>query len=267
MRPSTSGLARLIRGAMALLMIGLILGAPLRAARAGGVSITTFYTTTLQAFNAWKPSTSGAPARTSVFPAGTGYVAYYFEFRGAVPAATRIQVILRAPDGVTKGAVHVLHHTDGSFGDDFYDQPAFVPGKHTYDLLVNGVKMASTTFTIKSGFAVPAFYATTKKAMDAWLSSATAPAPPVTRTFPAGTAEIGYYFGFSGAKPAVSTFYIVMYHNGSAYLSGNKHTLHHVAGYFGGSFQNQPSFPAGSYRYDIIFAGQPVKSASFTVSG
>lgn len=240
--------------------------APVRAA--GGASITAFYTTTKAAYDAWGGANSAPPAHTSTFAAGTTNVAYYLAYTGATPNVTHFQIVQRdTKGGVSKGAVHTLHYAGGSFADYFSNQqPAFASGKYTFELLLDGVPVATTHFTIQRGLAVPAFYATTKSTIDAWQKSTSDTPPARTRFFAAGTANIGYYFSFTGATPKATTFHVDIYRaSGALFISGDHHTLHYASGYFGNYFYDQPAFPNGVYTMKVTINNQVYKSTAFSV--
>ncbi len=235
------------------------------AAHAAGPRITAFYPISSAAFNAWNGGPP--PPRTSSFAVGVATIGYYLDYAGVTPGATHIQAYLRDPSGhVSRGAAHVLHHVEGSFADAFDDDPGFAPGTYTYGLLLDGRLVASAHFKVAPGLVTPAFYTATRKAIDAWQSSATAPAPARTVHFPTGASAVGYYFSFVGVTPGVTTFRCTIYDaRGNVVIQGDLHTLHHVTGYFGNYFYDTPSFSDGHYRLTLRIKGLPPRSTEFDV--
>jgi hypothetical protein len=236
-------------------------------AHGAGPRIAAFYPITNAAFNAWNGGSP--PPRTSTFAVGVATIGYYLDYTGATPGGTHIQVYLRDPSGnVVRGAAHVLHHVDGSFADVFDDDPGFPPGTYTYGLLLNGKLVASAHFKVTPGLVIPVFYTATRKAIDAWQNSATAPAPARTAHFPSGASTVGYYFSFIGVTPGVTTFRCTIYDaTGNVVIQGDLHTLHHVTGYFGNYFYDTPSFSDGHYRLTLRMKGLPPRSTEFDVGG
>jgi hypothetical protein len=269
--PSVSTTQRILRCCCAILMTCLAFGALPSPSHAAGMSVTKFYTTTKAAADAWSASSSApAPVHVANFPAGTVNVAYYFEFSGAKPGVSTFQVVQHGPgNDVVKGDVHTLHHVDGSYSNYFYNDPAFGPGTYTLNLQVGKQTIATTSFTIKPGIVIPAFFTITNAAFEAWKKSTSDAAPKRTLAFPAGTTDVAYYFSFAGVTPKVTTFRVDIYNDGTGalFLKGDVHTLHHVSGYFANDFFDHPSFPGGAYRMVIVFNGVIRKTTHFTIGG
>ncbi|HWE63854.1 MAG TPA: hypothetical protein VHB98_19245, partial [Chloroflexota bacterium] len=229
-----------------------------------------FYTISKAAHDAWNAAKNAAPpGPIATFPSGTVNVGYFLSFSGATPNVTRFQIIQRdASGGVIKGDVHTLPYQDGSFSNYFSTQPAFAPGVYTFELLLNGVTVATTQFKIKSGIVMPAFYSASKSDIAAWQNSTAMTPPRRTKIFSLGTNAIGYFFSFSGVKPRVTTFRVNIYaKSGALFLQGDSHTVSYVTGYFSNYFYDKPSFPGGLYTMKVLINGVVARAYVFIVGG
>jgi hypothetical protein len=117
-----------------------------------------------------------------------------------------------------------------------------------------------------SAMRVSAFYPITKAAYTVWAPKTKAPAPAVTRVFPKGTTDVGYYFHYHGVVAHATIYQVVIYdQTGAPYLTGNNHKAVYssgeVANYFGGG----KPYDNGSYRMDLLLNGVVAASTTFSV--
>lgn len=174
-----------LRFLIALPLILALTGVSSGPARAAGATITTFYTTSKAALDAWDASTaSTGPSLTSAFPSGTVTIVGYFEYSGATPGSTRVDVtVARQLDGFTQSLGEALPYTDGWTAVLFSpDAGPFPDGTYHADLLLDGSVAASTTFTVgNASSSSPPTLTPTNTATETPTSTST-PAPSPTKT-------------------------------------------------------------------------------------
>src|SRR5579863_9800530 len=69
--------------------------------------------------------------------------------------------------------------------------------------------------THATGVSVSIFYPTTKAAYNAWNNTSSNARPPKTTSFPSGIKTVGFYLEYSGAKPNVTNYKIIIHdHSG-----------------------------------------------------
>ncbi len=233
--------------------------------RADRGAVTAFYTTTEADTN---HKAGWPPPKVASFPAGATSVGYYVAYSGVKPLATRILVIEHDPDGgIVTGTIHTLQYVAGTYTDYFMNtQPAYSPGTYTFDLFLNGALARQVRFSISPGIVLPSLYTTTGSAMDTWMNNTNRPNPKKTTAFPGSTSTFGYFVGFVGITPKITTIRATLYDSqGNVVVQGNPHTLHHVAGYFGNEFYDHSAFPDGTYHMTVVATGGTHISTTFTV--
>lgn len=235
------------------------------ARQARAPQVTAFYAITRAALEARHPG-STAPAQTSVFPAGTLTVGYYFSFSGAVPGKTKFQITQRGPDGTAKGAVHAIKVAAGLELNYFTHDPAYIPGVYTFELILDGKSAARTTFRVQAGIVIPQFFTISRTAFDNWYKSNRASAPPASADFKSGITDIGYYLSYAGTTPKITNFQIVIYHAaGSVFITGDLHHFSYASGYFSNYFTDDAGFPDDTYTAKLSVNGTVVRTAKFVV--
>ncbi len=86
------------------------------------------------------------------------------------------------------------------------------------------------------------------------------------KAFASGTKDVGYFLDYSGAKPKVSKFQIIIYDSsGNVFITGNVHKLSYKNGYFVNYFYYTPQFPDGTYKMKLLVNGKADGNKSFSV--
>jgi hypothetical protein len=114
------------------------------------LQIVDFYTTSRGAYNAWSGSPSTLPQAQADFPAATRQIAYFVAFSGAVPGRQRFHAVIYDDTGavLATGMAHTFRHVDGAFMTFFTYRPAIPQGRYRLDLMVDGIAVAGTEFTV-----------------------------------------------------------------------------------------------------------------------
>ena len=123
-------------------------------AAVGGVTISTFISTTQASLVKWfkSPAVYPLPKAVTRFPAGTTTIGYCFIYKGAKAKITTHQVIVHGPHGLElKGSgPTVLTYASGA-GGGYLSPPqqlAFPSATYTADFLINGKQAVQITFTV-----------------------------------------------------------------------------------------------------------------------
>jgi hypothetical protein len=237
------------------------------------VRVTTFYSTSGDAYAHWKASNHAAPPYQTTFAAGTTEVAFYVEYttpgrhshvtvrlyrRGA---AVRIA---RAWQRATSGPVAMVRLSPAG--------GAFAKGSYTAGLVVGSHLLGSATFLIDghvAGVTISAFRVSTRAAVDVWAGQrGFYPLPARVTGFPAGTKVIGSVYLFKGAVAHVTAEQIafdgprgfrvtsgqpLVYRRAS---DGIYHYLYAPRGH---------AFPKGRYVAVVLINGLQAAQTTFTV--
>lgn len=134
-------------------------------------------------------------------------------------------------------------------------------------LLILGLIGALTGRAHAAGTTIASFYPATSAADTAWKSSATAPPPPRTTTFPSGTRLLYMYVDARGAV-AHSTQYVIVVHDqsGATFLTHGPFTFPYKDTLLMSPLAApHGTYPDGSYSADLRVDGSQVASTSFTV--
>jgi len=239
-----------------------------------GATVASFYSTTLAQYNAW-PGTNSAPPPTPIsrFTKGTQVVTFYFRYQGAIANSTTFQIIIRDHKGaaIFPSKVHKLGGASGGFMLSMNFGAAFQPGVYKVALLIDGLTVANTPFTVGNppgAVLITHLYSTTSAAYDAWGTNGNYAPPPRTINLPAGSRLVGIYFVYSGAVPKVSTYQIVVRdRTGAAYFTGQVHKFVNVANDHMSELDNGGAFPKGVYKVQILVNGAVAATTAFTVGG
>jgi hypothetical protein len=110
------------------------------------------------------------------------------------------------------------------------------------------------------------FYSTTAAAYDAWGTNNNYAPPPRTSHLKAGSHLVGLYWVYSGAKPKVSKYQIVVLNSkGHAYFTGQVHTFVNVANDHMSELDNGDPFPNDTYKAEVLVNGKVAATTTFTV--
>ena len=131
-------------------------------------------------------------------------------------------------------------------------------------LVCSGFALASRpTASSAAAVHVSSFYTITKSSFDAWKSGAAAPA--AATKFPAGTANIAYYFAYSGAKANSTTFQVVQKDPDGTVVKGEVHKLTSANGVFLNYFYRNPAFAPGTYTFELHLNKLIATTTSFSI--
>jgi hypothetical protein len=132
-------------------------------------------------------------------------------------------------------------------------------------LLAGLFSAAQPAVTQAASLKINKFYPTSKKGYDKWMSNHNNLPSPL-KAFASGTKDVGYFLDYSGAKPKVSKFQIIIYDSsGNVFVTGNVHKLSYKNGYFVNYFYYTPQFPDGTYKMKLLVNGKADGSKSFSV--
>ncbi len=133
-------------------------------------------------------------------------------------------------------------------------------------LLVGAFLASQPAVTQAASLKINKFYTISRKSYDKWVATHKT-LPSAVKVFKAGTKDVGYLLDYSGAKPKVSTFQIIIYDgSGKEFSSGDVHKLSYKDGNFANYFYNDPSFPGGTYKMKLLLNGKAAGSTSFSVA-
>ncbi len=133
-------------------------------------------------------------------------------------------------------------------------------------LLVGLFSATQPSATQAASLKIPRFYTISRTSFDKWVS-AHKELPSPLKLFAADTTNVGYILGYSGAKPKVSSFQIIIYDgSGNVFLTGLIRTLTYKSGYFTNYFDYHPRFPGGTYTMKLLVNGKVDGSTSFSVA-
>jgi hypothetical protein len=132
-------------------------------------------------------------------------------------------------------------------------------------LLVGLFSAARPAPTQAASLKITSFYTIARKSYDSWVATHKVFPSPLKR-FKAGTKDVGYILEYTGAKPKVSTFQIIIYDgSGDVFSTGDVHKLSYKSGNFANYFYNDPSFPGGTYKMKLLLNGKAARNTSFFV--
>ena len=107
------------------------------------------------------------------------------------------------------------------------------------------------------------FYAASRAAYDAWDPSS-GDKPPATTRFPAGAASVTFYIAYSGAKPQVDTYQVVILSgDGTARATGHVTAFTYAAGAIMRAFTG--SWADGRYSAELLVDKTVVRRTAFSV--
>ena len=244
---------------------------------AAAPTVSTFYTTTTAAYDAWNPNASPnvPPRKATSFPAGTATIAVYYEYDGASPGVTKLSLAVKDGSGTTvvAGALDPLKYTSG-IRMDLIDAPggSFASGSYSVTLLQQSRQVAVAAFSISSAAAsqgkATVFYTATKTAYDAWNSS-TSDAPPArTTAFPSGSSVVAFYFEYQNTTPKVTQYQIIVHSpSGAVYAKRGPYTVSYDAGMVMRTIlpDQDSAYHNGAYQADLLLAGHTQLRTTFTV--
>jgi S1-C subfamily serine protease len=237
-----------------------------------GATVNSFYATSSAQYTKWaNDDTAPPPTPISLFTQGTKIVAFYFKFQGASANSTTFQVIIRDSKGKPyyPSKVHPLDSGAGEHMLSMDNGDPFDPGVYKSDLLINGRVVSSTPFTVGNpigAIIITHFYSTTAAAYNAWGANNNYAAPPRTIHLKAGAHLVGLYWVYSGAKPKVSKYQIVVLNSkGKAYFTGQVHPFANVANDHMSELDNGGPFPSDTYKAEVLVNGKVAATTTFTV--
>jgi S1-C subfamily serine protease len=237
-----------------------------------GATVSSFYSSSSANYTYWaKHDTAPPPTPVSVFSQGTKIVAFYFKYQGASANATTFQIIIRDSSGKPyyPSRKHPLDSAAGEHMLSMDNGDPFPVGAYKSDLLINGTVVDSTPFTVGNpagAIIITHFYSTTGPAYDAWGTKGNYAPPPRAVKLKAGSHLVGLYWVYSGAKPKVSTYQIVVLNgSGAKYFTGQVHTFEGVANAHMSELDNGDAFPNGSYKAEVLVNGKLAATTTFTV--
>lgn len=252
--------------------------------QAAGVTVSTFYPITKQAYDACCPKGYGPP-RIDAYPAGATAVAFYLRYAGA-GASSQFAIVVRRHNGATidMGGSWPL---PSKYKEEYVvlrlaNSAPWPSGSYDADLLINSnILMATIPFTVGAGGAVSGdggaaaggpsistFYATTQQALRAWvLGPNNAPDPAATTAFTGGTATVAFYFRYKGVQAKVTKWQIVVVGPAGLKIPYGPYTLGYAAGRQGGyvAAPQHFAYPNGAYTAYIYLDTQPVAQTKFSV--
>lgn len=262
---------------LVLLSLALAAGMPAsslsaRAHPAATATITTFYSTTKAAYDAW--TGAAPPKKTTGFPAGTSAVAVYFAYKGAVAGNTTFQVVIRDHTNavVISGKIHTFGHQNGEEMLSEDNGGAFPNGTYRADLNIDDVLTASATFIVgaqRSSATITKTIVITKAAYDAWDPNSNND-PPAAPAFDPSTGEVGIFFTYTHARPNADTFQFVLATAGGTRIgTGAVHHFHYDAGAEALllPLDSGVRLTAGSYQAILLINGAPARQISWAVGG
>ncbi len=261
------------------MLLALVPGLTAQARPAARATVSTFYTATSDAYDAWDPSATPyvAPKKSASFPAGTSTIAVYYEYDGATAGATAFSVAVKDSTGAATVAAQfsAVKYTAGMRMDEIgAPGGSFATGPYTVSLLLKGQQVAVTSFSISRTGAAHAkstvFYTATKAAYDAWNTSTSDAAPTKTTTFPKGTSVIAFYFSYEDATPKTTQYQIVIHApSGGVYAKRGPFTVSYDAGLVMRTVipDQDSAYPGGTYTADLILGGRIQMHTSFSVGG
>jgi hypothetical protein len=122
--------------------------APISTKQAIGQRVDAFYPITMAAYQAWTGK-GPVPAPAHALPRGTTAVGYYIAYQDMYPKRTSFQVVIIDHTGATyaTGSRHPFPYVGGVQLSYFGGSP-FENGSYRMDLSVNGIVVASVTFSV-----------------------------------------------------------------------------------------------------------------------
>src|SRR5579871_5598651 len=188
---------------------------PTPPARAAGVTVSSFYATTKQAYDAWPKTNYKAPLPVTSFPSGTSTIAFYLAYAGA-SKTSGYYIVLRHHHGDTVDVLGWFKLSTGHSSNMSYLNAvatSFPDGAYDADLVIDDRLASTITISVggaggpgSSGVTISAFVVTSAADEHAWIKRpGLYPLPPSVTIFPAGTTNVAFVYIYKGATPKVTT--------------------------------------------------------------
>ena len=283
---------RVVRQLCGPFLVAVLAAAPVglssaHAARALALKVSSFYSTTADAYTNWARNNYAAPPKVSTYPAGTTTVALYFAYSGAA-ASDSAYLILRRHHGAT---LDVLAFTKLGTGSgqasmgSLQPDPTLVDGIYDVDLVVDFHLIGTVTVIIGhvaaaggsssggeipvTGVSVSQFYSTSNAAAATWVKQpGFDPLPKHYARFAAGTTSVSFLVVFKGAKAKVTKNQIVLTGPNKLKLTDGGPYVFNFADGGVTDHVDAPSglaLPNGSYTATLFIDGAPVDQTAFTI--